>query len=115
MCTSNTMPGSRVVRSWTTRKMRQAIVDALGERGFDRKGRRLKKSAGSGQGIDGDRVLPELLAGTLSIETLPLIRETKYEEVQRQAATVVNEVIKICGQRWMPLAVKRPLLNNRNT
>ena len=114
-CTSNTMPGSRVVRSWTTRKMRQAIVDALKSRGFDRKGRRLKKSAGPGQGIDGGRVLPELLAGTLSIETLPLIRETKYEEVQRQADTVVNEVIKICGQRWMPPAVKRPLLNYRNT
>ena len=114
-CTSNTMPGSRVVRSWTTRKMRQAIVDALKSRGFDRKGRRLKKSAGPSQGIDGGRVLPELLAGTLSIETLPLIRETKYEEVQRQADTVVNEVIKICGQRWMPPAVKRPLLNYRNT
>ena len=115
MCTSNTMPGSRVVRSWTTRKMRQAIVDALENRGFDRKGRRLKKSAGLGQGIDGGRILPELLAGTLSIETLPLIRETKYEEVQRQAATVVNEAIKICGQKWMPPAVKRPLLNYNNT
>lgn len=114
-CTSNTMPGSRVVRSWTTRKMRQAIVHALNSRGFDRKGRRLKKLAGTGQRIDGSRVLPELLAGTLSIETMPLIRETKYEEVQRQAATVVNEVIRICGQKWMPPAVKRPLLNHRNT
>ena len=95
--------------------MRQAIVDALENRGFDRRGRRLKKSAGPGQGIDGGRILPELLAGTLSIETLPLIRETKYEEVQRQAATVVNEAIKICGQQWMPPAVKRPLLNYRNT
>ena len=95
--------------------MRQAIMDALKSRGFDRKGKRLKKLAGPGQGIDGGRVLPELLAGTLSIETLPLIRETKYEEVQRQAAAVVNEVIKICGQRWMPPAVKRPLLNYRKT
>lgn len=115
MCTSNTMPGSRVVRSWTTRKMRQAIVDALKSRGFDRKGKRLKTLAGPGQGVDGGRVLPELLTGTLSVETMPLIRETKYEEVQRQAATVVNEVIRICGQRWIPPAVKRPLLNYRNT
>ena len=95
--------------------MRQAIVDALKSRGFDRKGRRLKKLVGPGQEIDEGRVLPELLAGTLSIETMPLIRETRYEEVQRQAAAVVNEVIRICGQKWMPPAVKRPLLNYRNT
>ncbi len=95
--------------------MRQAIVDALNSRGFDRKGRRLKTLAGPGQGIDGGHVLPELLSGTLNVETMPLIRETKYEEVQRQAAMVVNEVIRICGQRWIPSAVKRPLLKYHDT
>ena len=114
-CTSNTMPGTKVVRSWTTRKMRQAIVDALKSRGFDRKGKKLKALAEPGQGIDGGHVVPELLSGTLSIETMPLIRETKYEEVQRQAAMVVNEVIRICGQRWIPSTVKRPLLKHHNT
>ena len=114
-CTSNTMPGSRVVRSWTTRKMRQAIVDALKSRGFDPKGKKLKTFPGPGQKTDGCHVLPELLSGTLSIETMPLIRETKYEEVQRQAAMIVNEVIRICGQRWIPPAVKRPLLRYHNT
>ncbi len=95
--------------------MRQAIVDALNSRGFDRKGKRLDMLAGPGQGIDGGHVLPELLAGTLNLEAMPLIRETKYEEVQRQAAMVVNEVIRICGQRWRLSATKRPLLKNRNT
>lgn len=95
--------------------MRQAIVDALKSRGFDRKGKRLKKSTEPGKRSIGGPVLPELLAGTLSIETLSLIRETKYEEVQRQAATVVNEVIRICGQKWIPPSVKRPLLNYRKT
>ena len=103
------------MRSWTTRKIRQAIVDALKIRGFDRQGKKLKTFAGPGQGIDGGHVLPELLSGTLSIETMPLIRETKYEEVQRQADMVVNEVIKICGHRWIPSAVKRPLLKYDNT
>lgn len=114
-CTSNTMPGSRVVRSWTTRKMRQAIVDALKNRGFDRTGKKLKTLAELGQGINGGHVLPELLSGTLSIETMPLIRETKYEEVQRQAAMVVNEVIRICGQRWISSAMKRQLSKYHNT
>ena len=95
--------------------MRQAIVDALKSRGFNRKGQKLKTFAGPGQGIDAGHVLPELLSGTLNVETMPLIRETKYEEVQRQAAMVVNEVIRICGQRWIPPAMKRPLLNYRNT
>ncbi|KAK0507195.1 hypothetical protein JMJ35_010233 [Cladonia borealis] len=114
-CTSNTMPGTKAVRSWTTRKMRQAIVDALKSRGFDRKGKKLKTLAGTGQEIDDGHVLPELLSGTLSIETMPLIRETKYEEVQRQADMVVNEVVRICGQRWIPSTVKRPLLKHHNT
>ena len=113
-CTSNTMPGTKVVRSWTTRKMRQAIVDALKSRGFDRKGTKLKTLAEPGQAVDGGHALPELLSGTLSIETMPLIRETKYEEVQRQAAMVVNEVIRICGQRWIPSTVKRPLLKHHS-
>ena len=109
------MPGSRVVRSWTTRKMRQAIVDALKSRGFDRKGKRLETLAGPGQEINGGHVLPELLAGTLNVEAMAPIRETKYEEVQRQAAMVVNEVIRICGQRWRPSATKGPFSKNRNT
>ena len=109
------MPGTKVVRSWTTRKMRQAVVDALKSRGFDRKGKILKTLAGPGQGTDGGHALPELLSGTLSIETMPLIRETKCEEVQRQAAMVVNEVIRICGQRWLPSAVKRPQLKHHTT
>ena len=95
--------------------MRQAIVDALKTRGFDRRGKKLKTLAEPGQGIDGSHVLPELLSGTLSIETMPLIRETKYEEVQRQAAMVVNEVIRICGQRWITSAAKRPLSRYHNT
>ena len=95
--------------------MRQAIVDALKTRGFDRQGKKLTTLAQPGQGTNGGDVLPELLSGTLSIETMPLIRETKYEEVQRQAAMVVNEVIRICGQRWIPSAMKRPLSKYHNT
>ena len=99
MCTSNTIAGTRVVRSWTRRKLRQAIIEALKIRGFDHKGRRLKPVAEIGQRTVGDEVLPELLTGTLSLEALPLIRDIKYDELQRQAAIIVSEVIRICGQR----------------
>lgn len=85
--------------------MTQAVVEQLRLRGFDGKGRRLALGGTAEEGVlrrPVDKRLmentPEALIGTVDIEVLSQIVAVKYEEVQKQAALLVQEVLNICGQ-----------------
>lgn len=105
MFTSNPMQRKKIVRSWARRRMTQAVVEQLRLRGFDGKGRRLALGGTAEEGVlrrPVDKRLmentPEALIGTVDIEVLSQIVAVKYEEVQKQAALLVQEVLNICGQ-----------------
>lgn len=61
--------------------MRHAIREALKERGFDEKGKRLV-------GRD--------LRGTLEVNTLDFIVKAGFEEVKREAGTMIEHIVKVC-------------------
>ena len=109
--TGNSMSKSckRVVRNWARRRIEQALVEKLKERGYDRTGRRLNQNSAkvtstknipchfARQGSSEDVELSSL-CGTVSIQVREKIMESKYPEVQQQAGLVVSEVLRICRQ-----------------
>ena len=114
MCTSNTMPGPKVVRGWARRRIAQALVEELKGRGFDRKGKKLerKNEEVREMGQEEENDVPEVLVGTVAIETLPRSLQVKYEEVQRQAGLMAEEILRICGRKRRERPrVKRPLVD----
>ena len=83
--TSNTMAGKpAVVRHWSSRRMRHAILEALKEKGFDEAG---KKPAG------------ENLTGILDLVTLPGIVKARFEEVKMEAGMVIEHVVSLCRRQ----------------
>ena len=114
MCTSNTMQGPKVVRSWARRRIAQALVEELKSKGYDRRGKRVESVGdireNSKAKEEGD--MPEMLVGTVAIETLPKSLEVKYKEVQRQAGLIVKEILKTCDPRRKGNSKKKSSLLN---
>ncbi len=82
--TSNTMAGKKaVVRRWSARRLRNAIVEALEERGFDGEGKRP---------VGGN------LTGTLQVRALQGIVQAKFEAVKKEARCLVEHVMKVCRE-----------------
>lgn len=92
---SNTLSLKRTVRSWCSRRMRTALVEALKSYGFDANGRLL------GGGPDGPK---PGLRGTMAIAALPCLATTKFPEVQTQAGLLVQAL-----KRRMKEKAKSPL------
>lgn len=105
MFTSNPMQRKKVVRSWARRRMTQAVMEQLRLRGFDGKGRRLALGATAEEGVltrpsnkRSMENIPEALIGTVDVEVLNQTVAVKYEEVQKQAVLLVQEILNICGR-----------------
>lgn len=105
--TSNPMQKKRVVRSWATRRVDQAVTGALRMRGFDRNGRRLvDPDAGTMKGSESNsrpsnvtmEYVPEALIGTVDVQILHDSIARSFTEVQRQAGLVVDKILKTCGR-----------------
>ena len=105
--TSNPMQKKRVVRSWATRRIDQAVTGALRMRGFDKNGKRLVDSDASprkGSKPNSSPVTltwertPEALIGTVDVHVLQNSIETSFTEVQRQAGVMVDNILEICGR-----------------
>lgn len=109
MCSSNMLQRERVVRSWARRRVQQAVVEDLERRGFNNRGQPLKiaetthcytlgtsspNNKRTRTAVDTRR---HGLIGTADVHVLNKAVEADYQEVQRQAGLVVNEIIKICG------------------
>ncbi|KAL2042647.1 hypothetical protein N7G274_004406 [Stereocaulon virgatum] len=99
MCAANNVQVPKVVRGWGRRRILQAIVEELRERGFDRHGKRLEtrheEATELGQQEKTDRL--EVLVGTLHIGAQPKILLAEHTEVRRQAGLIADEVLRICG------------------
>lgn len=93
--TSNPMRKKRVVRSWATRRVDQAVTGALRMRGFDRNGKSLADLDAST--LKGEYA-PEALIGTVEVHVLENSIETSFAEVQRQAGVMVDKILEICGR-----------------
>lgn len=103
----NLMQKKRVVRSWATRRVAQAVTGALRMRGFDRNGKRLidpnanimKGPESNSSPVDLTRkCAPEALIGTVDVQILQSSIETSFPEVQRQAGLMVDKILEICGR-----------------
>ena len=101
------MQKKRVVRSWATRRIDQAVTGALRMRGFDKNGKRLVDSDASpmkGSKPNSSPVTltwertPEALIGTVDVHVLQNSIETSFTEVQRQAGVMVDNILEICGR-----------------
>ena len=98
--TSNPMQRTKVVRSWARRRMDQAVKQALRTNGFDSNGRKIEDGTLSVE-RQGNNVLqyPQALVGTVDIEVMDCSVLVAYEEVQRQASLVVDEILRVCGRQ----------------
>lgn len=81
-----------VVRRWSARRLRNAIVVALEERGFDGEGKRL---------MGGN------LTGTLQVRALQGIVQAKFEAVKKEAGCLVEHVMEVCREEARPKASHR--------
>lgn len=70
-----------VVRRWSARRLRNAIVEALKERGFD---------------VDGRRLVGGNLTGTMQVQALQGIVQAKFEAVKKEAGDLVEHVVEVC-------------------
>jgi len=80
--TANTMPGKSVVRSWAKRRMRDALLQELRTRGWERDGRARDEGTRD-------------LKGFVRIMTLAPIVKATGGEVQREAGRVVGRVVRM--------------------
>ena len=100
----------RVVRSWAARRLRNAFVEALANRGFDRDGKWIVESAKEDGKRDGKAnrtaqgsVMQDIklvdkrrnLTGTLRIQANPVILTVKFDAVKQEAGRLVDELAKI--------------------
>ena len=115
----NSLQKKRVVRSWATRRIDQAVTGALRMRGFDRNGRKLVDSDASTLKTSestGNPVIltkehsPEALVGTVEVHILQNIVGKSYTEVERQAGVMADKILEICGH----YPRKRRNINNRS-
>ncbi|KAI5292652.1 hypothetical protein KEM52_006169 [Ascosphaera acerosa] len=91
-------PEKRRTRSVFMRKTRQAVVDALAERGYDGSGRKKSSQAASDEDEDGpggDLVAagPAVIAGTLEIHPRKAILAASQERIKQDAGAIVDAVI----------------------
>ncbi|OCK88374.1 uncharacterized protein K441DRAFT_485391, partial [Cenococcum geophilum 1.58] len=87
----------RVVRSWAARRLRNAFVEALASRGFDRDGKRIVESAKEdGKPMQAIKRVDERrnLTGTLRIQANPVILTVKFDAVKQEAGRLVDELVK---------------------
>jgi hypothetical protein len=104
----------RVVRSWAARRLRNAFVEALASRGFDRDGKRVVESAKEDGKRDGKEnrgtqgsVMQAIkrvderrnLTGTLRIQANPVILTVKFDAVKQEAGLLVDELVKIARKQ----------------
>ena len=104
---SNPMQKKRVVRSWATRRIDQAVTAALRMKGFDRNGRKVvNPNASKKKGSESNdspinstlEYAPEALIGTVEVQILQNSVETSFAETQRQAGVLVDKILEICGR-----------------
>lgn len=92
--TSNTLSEKKVVRSWCSRRLRVAFAEALEVKGFDREGRAWARQNGS---------TVACLRGSLELLGTEDIVTAKFTEVQEQAGSIVDAIVKICSQNTSSL------------
>ena len=86
--TSNSMGGMRVMRARCSRRMRNAVTQALLARGYDKEGKTL--------GPLGAEKVAAQLRGTLDIQILNQCVNTDWVEVQKQAGVVLDKIMELC-------------------
>ncbi|KAI9768980.1 MAG: hypothetical protein M1840_004576 [Geoglossum simile] len=97
----------KTVRSWVTRRVRNAMTEALRERGFDRLGRRI---IAPGLVHHGATELKDLtskatakplpdLTGMVVVKSLPAAITIRYEELKKEMGQAVDEIVKTCSKR----------------
>ena len=82
------MGGMRVMRARCSRRMRNALTQALLARGYDNEGKIL--------GPLGAEKVAAQLRGTLDIQILNQCGNTEWSEVQKQAEVVLDKVMELC-------------------
>ena len=87
--TSHTIREKRVVRSWASRRLRHAIVEALRDQGLDEGGKVLAHSSTDAEGGP----TPFALRGTLRVTAMPPLMLEKYSVVQKEAKEIISHVI----------------------
>ncbi|MCJ1336661.1 hypothetical protein MMC09_001939 [Bachmanniomyces sp. S44760] len=84
--TGNTLDVKPVIRSWTKRRIREALFDSLKLNGYDRKGKAL-----GGMEATGKMVAP--LWGTMTVLAMPSAVTESYCEIQSQMSAMVREIM----------------------
>jgi hypothetical protein len=92
----------KTVRSWVTRRVNNAMTEALRERGFDRLGRRIITPGLTHHGEATAKPLPDLLpdlTGMVVVKPLPAAVTIRYEELKKEMGQAVDEIAKTCSKR----------------
>lgn len=103
-----------MVKSWSQRRLKRAVLEALRDRGYDRLGRRriigaagTNNGNGGGGGGGGGVVVVEVeeeqqgmnLRGTLEINGFNNMALAEWKEVRRQIGLVVERVVLMCASK----------------
>lgn len=108
-----------MVKSWSQRRLKRAVLEALRDRGYDRLGRRIIGAAGpngNGGGVGVAVVEVEEqqgmnLRGTLEINGFSNMALAEWKEVRRQIGLVVERVVLMCapkaGQAAAPVHIPK--------
>lgn len=80
-----------VVKSWSQRRLKRAVLEALRDRGYDRLGRRIGTNGVVEQGKN--------LQGTLEINGFNNLALAEWKEVRRQIDLVVEKVVLMCSPK----------------
>ncbi|KAF2201347.1 hypothetical protein GQ43DRAFT_349635, partial [Delitschia confertaspora ATCC 74209] len=91
---------ARVVRSWLRRRLRNAFIEELKNRGFDENGKGIVMSRRA-QGEGGGAVMEEVdkaqgmreLRGSLRLHAISPLITAKFEDVKKETAFVVNALV----------------------
>lgn len=89
---------SSVVRSWCRRRLRNAFIEVLKDRGFDEFGRRVDAVALTDQHKASGHILEckqaSSLTGSVRLHVKPTLVAAKYADVREEAAAVVDILVE---------------------
>jgi hypothetical protein len=91
-----------VVRNWLKRRLRQAFVEELKSRGYDRDGNAITKGKHAAEEIGQEMIIaqrPRVLTGSLRLSVQPSLLTTKFVDVKREAGSVVDSLIQTENRR----------------
>jgi hypothetical protein len=108
--TGGDLSKSSCVRSWSRRRVRNAIVEGLKEHGYDEDGKLVKRKTSDTRESLAATTLSDDLRGSLRLHALAPLIPAKYVDVKTEVGQIINAIVAATGaEKNKGVSIKKSL------